>query len=141
MNMDLDYNRIGKLALMVAMTDEKEEAVIKEYVKKNYSNYKLAVTFVSGRTSEVKNSFLKSIVGCAIQNEIIEKSGKRIHSLVHAGIDALAGITHSAAIEGSLKLKVVLVSDPDWLAVAIYGDSAFYPLTNHERACLGVMHL
>ena len=139
--MDFKLNRIGKIALLAAITNEEEEKLFKELVKNYDVEYKLAVTFVSGRTSEIKNSFLKSIVGCALQNEIIEKSGKSIHSLVHAGIDALGGITSSAPIEGSLKLKVALVCDSDWLAVAIYGDSAFYPLTNHERACLGVMHL
>ncbi|HOP62414.1 MAG TPA: HutP family protein [Spirochaetota bacterium] len=139
--MDLKCDRIGKVALIVAMTDEEEEKIVKQLAKATDFNFKLAVTFVSGLTSEIKNTFLKSVIGCALQNEIIEKNDKRIHALVHAGIDALAGITHSAPIEGSLKLKIAIVADSDWIAVAIYGDSAFYPLTNHERACLGVMHL
>ncbi|HOP62415.1 MAG TPA: HutP family protein [Spirochaetota bacterium] len=139
--MDIKLNRIGRIALMTAITDESEEKLLKELIKTQHGDYKVAVTCVSGLTSEIKTSFLRSIVGCALQNNVIEKSGKRIHALVHAGIDALAGITHSAAIDGSLKLKVAIVSDPDWIAVAIYGDSSYYPLTNHERACLGIMHL
>lgn len=139
--MDLKLNRIGKIAIMASITDKEEEKLMKEFVKGYDMEYKLAVTFVSGLTSEIKGSFIKSIVGCALQNGIIEKNGTKIHSLVHAGIDALAGVLNSTPAEGSLKLKVALVSDKEWLAVAVYGDSAFYPLTNHERACLGVMHL
>ena len=139
--MELKLNRIGKIAMAAALTDEHEEEIIKEYVKKYGIDYKLAVTFVTGLTSDIKKTFVKSIIGCALQNHIVKKKGTQMHALIHAALDALDGVIHSVPVDSSLKLKVGICTDYEWIAVAVYGDSAFYPLTNHERAGMGVMHL
>jgi len=139
--MKIKCDRLGKIAIMTSLTNEDEEVAMKSYVKNNHPDIKLAVTFISGLSHEIKGTFIRSIVTCALQNNIILKEGTTIHALVHASIDAMTGIMHSTPAEGSLKLKVAVASDADWIAVAVYGDSAFYPLTNHERASLGMMHL
>lgn len=40
-----------------------------------------------------------------------------------------------------LALKIAVVRDDGWLAVALFGKSALHYMTNHERAGLGVMHI
>ena len=139
--MEMGLQRIGKIAMLAAMSDEKEEERIKKEVSENMNEYRLAVTFISGLSTDISKSFVKSIVGCALQNNVIRKSGTQIHAVLHAALDSLKGVIHQVPAEASLKLKVGIVSNQDWVAVAIYGDSAFYPITNHERSALSMMHL
>ncbi len=137
--MEFELSRLGKTALLAALSDENEEEAIKRAVLD--TEYRLAITFVSGRSTDIKSTFVKSIIGCALQNEIIRKTPGQIHAVLHAALDALTGIVHSVPADASLKMKVAIAADDHWIAVAIFGDSAFYPLTNHERSALGVMHL
>lgn len=134
-------DRIGKAALILAMSDREEEEDLKSQINRKTPHFRLAVTVVTGLTSELNNSFVKAIVGCSLQNNIVRKSGGQIHAVLHAALDALKGVVQQVPAEASLKLKVAIVADNDWVAVGIYGDSAFYPITNHERSSLGVMHL
>lgn len=137
--MEINAKRLGKFALLAAMTDEEEERALRASPKA-LNGYRLAITVVSGLSSEVKQTFVKSVIACALQNRIIEKNSGEAHAVVHAAVDALNGIVqHGPA--ASLKLKVAVASDGHWVAVAIYGDSAFLPLTNHERASMSLMHL
>lgn len=141
MEINLKTKRIGKTALIAACTDEKEEELIKSIINAPGSDQKLAVTFVSGVTTDIKRIFVKSLIGCAIQNELIEKKDTQVHAVVHAGLDALKGILSDLGADTSLKFKVAIVRDKHWVAVALYGDSAYSSYTNHERASLGVMHI
>lgn len=139
--MEMIPDRIGKLAIMTAMTSNEEEAELKRVFGTRHPDWRIAVTVITGLSSDIKSSFVKSIVGCALQNNIVRKTGGQIHAVLHAALDAFSGVVHQVPAEASLKLKVCIVTDSDWVAVAIYGDSAFYPITNHERCSLGVMHL
>lgn len=139
--MEMNYDRIGKLALLVAISDDNEERKLKQEINNSSSNFKVAVTVVSGLSSDIKKTFVKAIVGCSLQNNIIRKTGTQIHAVLHASLDAMAGVVHQVPAEASLKLKVGISTDGQWIAVAVYGDSAFYPITNHERSGMGVMHL
>ena len=141
MEINVKLKRIGKIALIAAASDATEEEAIKALVNGTDSEFKIAVTFVSGLTSDIKKNFIKSLIGCAIQNELIEKKETQIHSIVHAGLDALRGIISDLGTDISLKLKVAIVRDKNWVAVALYGDSAYSAYTNHERASIGVMHI
>lgn len=136
----ISASRVGKVALLAALSDEKEEIYIKEQIS-SMKDLRLAVTFVSGVSDFVKRKFIQSLVGCALNNNIIKKKAGHIHATIHAGLEALGGISSNVPIEASLKLKVAIARDSQWLAVAIYGESAFSPMTNHERSCMGVMHL
>ena len=138
--MDFSLNRLGKVAVLAALSDEEEEKKLKEEVN-NGSDYRVACTLISGLSSEIKKNFVKSIVGCALQNGLIKKSGEEIHAVLHAALDAFNGISHLVPAEASMKMKIGIASDNKWIAVAMYGDSAFYPLTNHERCALSMMHL
>ncbi|HPX62330.1 MAG TPA: HutP family protein [Deltaproteobacteria bacterium] len=141
MDINVKIKRIGKIALIAAASDAAEEEAIKALVNGADNDQKIAVTFVSGLTGDIKKNFIKSLIGCAIQNELIEKKDTQIHSIVHAGLDALRGIITDLGTDISLKMKVAIVRDKSWVAVALYGDSAYSAYTNHERAALGLMHI
>lgn len=137
---EMNLSRVGKIAMLAALTSELEEAAIKSQIME-LENMKLAVTFISGMSRDIRNNFIKALVGCALQNSVIIKKAGQIHAVIHAGLDALNGAMSHTPVEASVKLKVAIASDTKWIGVAIYGDSAFYPVTNHERACMSMMHL
>lgn len=133
-------DRIGKLAIMTALSSREEEDDIKKRVAER-GDLKLAVTVVSGIRSDISKSFIKSLVSCATQGHVVRHKGNEIHAVIHAGLECLRGICADVAAESSLKLKIAIVSDGDWLVIAAYGESAFHPETNHERIGFGVMHI
>ncbi|MTI16844.1 transcriptional regulator [Rhodobacteraceae bacterium RKSG542] len=133
-------DKIGKVALMAAMTSKEEEGEFKAWLAQT-QEYKIGITVVSGCKSQVSKSFVKSMINCAVQNEVIHHCTGHIHAAIHAGLECLKGLTSDVAAESSLKLKVAVVSDKKWICVVAYGVSAYHPLTNHERVGMGFMHI
>jgi hut operon positive regulator len=138
--LELNASRIGKVAIMLAMTSDEEEIAFKTQIA-NESKYKFSVMWVSGRKTEINKTFPRTILNAALKNHTVEDRPGATHALIHAGIEALSGMFPSIPGDSSLKIKVVVISDMHWVVVAAYGESAFLPETNHERVGLGVMHL
>lgn len=132
--------QIGKIALLLAMTDESEEALVKEAIVRR-EGIRAAVTFVSGMTNKINTTFAKSILNAAIAGEVIKKNPRQVHAVLHASLEAFQAMTPRTSVSTSIKTKVTIVTDGKWVAVAAYGYSAFSAFTNHERGGLGVMHL
>lgn len=139
--MDIACDRIGKTALMAAMTSQEEEAFMKEHLEAQAPGMKLAVTFLAGLTTDVRRKFVQAIISCALQNGLIPKEGGTVHAVMHASLEAFDHVSSHIPADASLKMKAAIVTDGKWIAVALYGDSAVQPVTNHERAALGIMHL
>jgi len=137
--MNTPSNRIGKIAMMIAMSADEDEKQVREAFAKG--PVKIAVTYVSGALSYVQKNFVKTLVGSALHGNVVTKDTGQVHAVIHAGLEAIHGITPLVAGESQLKLKVAIVQDGTWLAVAAYGESAFHPATNHERFGFGIMHI
>lgn len=140
LQLQLTADRIGKVAMMLAMSSEEEEAEFKARIATETS-YKFSVIWVSGRKTEINKTFPRSILNAAMKNRTIDDRPGSTHALIHAGLEALSGLVPTVPGDSSLKVKVVIISDAHWVVVAAYGESAFLPETNHERVGLGVMHL
>ncbi|MFV0336320.1 MAG: HutP family protein [Tropicimonas sp.] len=138
--MDIVADRIGKAAIMAAISNLDEEEKIKQQIKQR-PNWKIGITFVSGSRSTIEKAFVKTIVGCALHSNVVRQKPNEIHGVIHAGLECLQAIQSTGAAESHLKLKVALVADGHWVVVAAHGESAFHPATNHERVGFGVMHL
>jgi len=137
--MQAPSNRIGKVAMMIAMSSDEDEKAVREAL--TTGSLKVAVTYVSGALSYVQKNFVKTLVGSALHGNVIEKNTAHVHAVIHAGLEAMHGITPLVAGESQLKLKVAIVQDGIWLGIAAYGESAFHPSTNHERFGFGIMHI
>ncbi len=131
----------GKLALLLASSTEAEELLLKDLVVEHTPFYRLAVTKIGGMSVDIKKKIIPAVVGAALNCKIINKTPGELHSLIHATQEALESFLCPIHLDASLALKIALVGDGDWLCVAVYGDSAIYPLTNHERVGMGTMHL
>ncbi|OCG24274.1 hypothetical protein A9G11_04145 [Gilliamella sp. wkB108] len=132
---------IGKMAVLLAMSDtEEEEKALKQYINQ-LPTHRAAVTFITGISDKISHVYIKSIVNTALSTETVNKTSGQLHALIHAGLEALNAMVVQPTVDSSLKMKVSMVTNKNWVAVATYGYSAFSLYTNHERMGLGIMHL
>lgn len=129
-------------ALFLAMAvNEKDENFLKDLLRDG--PFKFAVTKIGGKTSSdnFKEKIIKAVVGACLHENIIEKNEYELHALLHALEEAKCGIIANNTGAANVALTASIVRKDHWLAVALYGDSALYYLTNHKRIGLGVMHI
>lgn len=133
---------VATAAMLLALTRTLEdEAQAKQLLKE--CGYRFVVTEVGGSTAagEFQARSTKAVLGAAMNSQLLPKSQTNWHALLHATDEARRGMLVNVASSVSLAVKVALVSDTRWVAVAMFGESAIHPLTGHERAGVGVMHL
>ncbi len=133
--------QVGKAAILLSLTNNRqEEAEIKAFLKERYE-FKSVVTEVGGILQDIKDKVVKSVTSAALNAGILEKKSTHIHPLIHATVEAGRGMMFDQPTDSSIMMKVAIVVGEEWLAVAMYGESAIHVITNHERAGLGIMHL
>lgn len=133
---------VGAAAMLLALTRNMQD---EESVKKLLSaqGFRYVVTEVGGNSalSEFQQKTTKAVIGACMNTALFAKTSVNYHALLHATDEAKRGIMVNMASSASVAVKIAVVRDEKWVAVALFGESALHPLTNHERAGLGVMHL
>lgn len=125
------------LALTRSMKAEEE---VKRILNKE--GFKYVVTEIGGRSFvEFQEKTTKAVLGACLNCGLIKKTAYHAHAVLHAAEEAKKGILVNVSGSTSLAVKIAIVRDNNWVAVAMFGQSAIHPLTNHERAGLGVMHI
>lgn len=139
-------NRIGKHAVMLALTTDENEMV------QLPNDWKRCVGKVGSMDSQ---KVVAAIETAAKREGIIRAEGYReTHALYHAIMDALSGVTRGQVQLGSLMRTVglrfsVVRGNPyddeqegDWIAVALYGTiGAPVRGSEHETIGLGINHI
>lgn len=134
-------NGIGYYAMRLAITrtQYEEEQIKAEYASKNL---RFVVTETGGKSNQdFQDKISKSVIGATLNQGVISKVATEIHALFHAVDEAKRGILVNTTTDTSLALKIAIVRNDSWIAVAIFGESAIHPLSSHERCGLGVMHI
>lgn len=134
----------GTAAMMLALTQTiYDEDLAKKLVAKK--GLKAVVTEVGGKTSfydfNERIKFNRAVIGACLNSGLIEKKSNDIHAVIHATEEAKRGLLVSVSTSSSLAMKIAIVRNEHWIAVALFGKSALHYMTNHERAGLGVMHI
>ncbi len=130
-------------AMLLAMSRSiRDEETIKRYLSSS-TKFKFVVTEIGGKSSysEFQEKTTRAVLGACLNSGLIDKTPTDVHALLHATEEAKRGIIVNTSTSTSLAIKVAVVRDGRWLAVGMYGESAIHPITNHERAGLGVMHI
>lgn len=130
----------GTAAMMLALTQTiYDEELAKKLVAKK--GLKAVVTEVGGKTSfyDFNERINRAVIGACLNSGLIEKKSNDIHAVIHATEEAKRGL--SVSTSSSLAMKIAIVRNEHWIAVALFGKSALHYMTNHERAGLGVMHI
>lgn len=135
-----DESQIGRSALILASTTEaEEERLLKDQIIG--FGWKAVATEVGGLAGELPQKITRSVVGAALNGEIVVKVSHEMHALMHAALEAMNGFMSIGMLEASIGVKIAIVRNRTWVAVAVVGDTAYHAVAHHERCGLGVMHI
>lgn len=141
-NLSIQDPTLEQSALYLALSDNRAE---EEHLKKQLAEngFACGVTEIGGTatTLQPNGKLVNSVISAAINTGVIQKDSREIHALVHAALEASNSIFIHTNSNASFALKVGLVTDSKWVAVAIFGRSSLHPLSEHGRVGLGIMHL
>lgn len=132
---------VGYNALLLAMTRNIND---EDNVKRAYKSGKIkfVVTEIGGRSDEdFQDKISRAVIGASLNEGIVKKNTHDIHAVLHATEEAKRGVLVNTTSSTNIALKVAIVRDENWIAVAMFGESSIHPLTSHERCGLGVMHI
>lgn len=149
-NTDFDYEGmvdrgpkgLGRKALLLAMTPTREEEnSVKQAIASQ--DCRCVATEVGGNSNDedFQSKTMRAVIGAALNESVIEKDARAIHALIHATEEAKKGVIINTSSATSLSVKIAIVSDGKWIAVAFYGESSIHMFTCHERCGMGIMHL
>ena len=135
-----DESQIGRSALILASTTgAEEEKMLKDQIVA--FGWKAVATEVGGLAGELPQKITRALVGAALNGEIVVKISSEMHALMHAALEAMNGFMSMGMLEASIGVKIALVRNRTWIAVAVVGDTAYHAVAHHERCGLGVMHI
>ncbi|MDP3488349.1 MAG: HutP family protein [Bacillota bacterium] len=137
---DLEDIDVERAAMLLAMSRSMAE---EDHIKRSLllvPGLRLAVSEVGGNSDQIQKKVNLTLLGTAIDKGVISRHPGQVHALLHAILEAKRGVMMDVPTDASLALKLAVVVKGEWLAVAIFGQSAMHVLTNHRRAGLGVMH-
>lgn len=130
---------VEKAAILLSMTSRENEEWFKKYFHE--IGFTCAVTEVAGLNDDLRKKIINAIVGASLNLNIIEKTPKELHALVHATLEACTMLKLDLPITESFHLKSAIVRNKDWICVAFYGVRAIHTLTNQKTIGIGMMHL
>ncbi len=135
-----DESQIGRSALVLASTTApEEERVLKDQIAG--FGWKAVATEVGGLAGGLPQKITRAVVGAALNGEIVRKNSNEMHALMHAAFEAMNGFISVGMLEASIGVKIGIVRNRRWIAVAVVGDTAYHAVAHHERCGLGVMHI
>lgn len=130
---------VGRAAMLLAITENREaESIVKQMLEKE--GYQCAVTEVGGNSVEIHKKLVNAVIGAALNREVIQKETREIHAILHATMEAERGFMLDVPSAANVGVKIGIVKNSRWIAVALFGQSALHNMTSHDRAGLGVMH-
>jgi len=131
----------GYNALLLALTRSiKDETFLKEVYKKQ--GVRFVVTEIGGKSDgNFQDKINRAVIGAGLNEGIVSKTPHDIHAVLHAAEEAKRGILVNTTSSTNIAIKIAIVRDEEWVAVAMFGESSIHPITSHERCGLGVMHI
>ncbi|WP_456273102.1 hut operon transcriptional regulator HutP [Bacillus sp. AK031] len=145
----VDQHRIGKSALLLLLMEEDESDVNAQF---NELNWK----YCTGKVGSMNvQKIVAAIETAAKRNNIVrEDLYREMHSLYHATMEAISGVTRGQNQLGEILRTVGLrfsvvrgtpyknAEEGEWIAVALYGTiGAPIKGLEHETIGLGINHI
>ncbi len=131
---------IGKAAVFISMLENKNrELFVKEYIEE--LGLRVVVTEVAGSGGDLKKKIINSCVGAALNIDVIGKEAHHVHGLIHAAQEAGRGMMLDMPLDANLHIRIAIVRSEHWIAVSMYGNSAYHILSNHSRLGLGYVNI
>lgn len=140
----MDKRGIGKIALLVSLSEENTESLIKLYENKNYVIYKGQAGSMDAK------KIVAAIETAASREDIIRENYHEEHALYHAIIEALSGYCRGQVMLGEVLRSAGLtftivrgtlieddISSGNWIAVVLYGQIGS-PRKGFEHEAIGM---
>ena len=87
----------------------------------------------------LKEKLPGAVIGACLNNNLIEKNQESIHPVLHAVMEAAKGAKVNAVLEqNNYQLKIAIVREGHWIAVAMYGKLGFHELSDHHTIGCGI---
>jgi hut operon positive regulator len=135
-----DESQVGRVALLLASTTSPEaEEECEDQIAA--MGWRSVATEVGGLAGEVPHKLTRAVVGAALNGGVVSKSSGEMHALMHATAEAIGSFMAMSLLESSVGVKLAIVRNDGWLAVAVVGDAAYHAMAHHERSGLGIMHI
>lgn len=141
MELDMSTMTPEKAAMLLALTGTREEEDHLRRQLERGGHYKCAVTELGAKVNQFRDKVISSAVGASLNCAVISKTPYYIHALIHAVREATNGFIPPDSLSGDVAAKIAIVRDSQWIAVAMFGESADHAMADHKRAGLGVMHI
>lgn len=131
---------IAKAAVFVSMLENKsKETFVKDCIEE--LGFKVVITEVAGFGTDLKKKIINSCVGAALNLDVIDKEAHQIHGLIHAAQEAGRGLMLDMPLDANLHIKIAIVRSEHWVAISMFGNSAYHILSNHSRLGLGYVNI
>lgn len=135
-----DTGDVAKAALYLAMSEGiTEERRIKDALAS--CGWRGVVTEVGGISGDMSQKVSRALVGAALNSGVVRKTTAEMHALLHAAQESFNAFIPFGILETSVGVKIAIVRNSQWLAVAVAGDTAFHAVAHHVRIGVGVMHV
>ncbi len=145
----VDQNRIGKSAMLLLLVDREEEEWNCEFNELNWS-------YCTGKIGSMDSQKVVAAIETAAKRSDLVRGDlyREMHSLYHAIMEALSGVTRGQTQLGEVLRTVGLrfsivrgtpyinEEEGEWIAVALYGTiGAPIKGLEHETIGLGINHI
>lgn len=135
-----DTGDVAKAALYLAMSEGiTEERRIKDALAS--CGWRGVATEVGGISGDMSQKVSRALVGAALNSGVVRKTTAEMHALLHAAQESFNAFIPFGILETSVGVKIAIVRNSQWLAVAVAGDTAFHAVAHHVRIGVGVMHV
>ncbi|MDQ7790154.1 MAG: HutP family protein [Clostridia bacterium] len=142
-NMQIEAAKLSaeEVAVLLLMcTDRTAEQQLKHDIERT-GLFKCAVTEIGSSLELARKKMVSAVMGASLDNGIINKTPHHVHALVHATEEAIQGILSSNTLTGDLGVKISVVRDSQWIAVAVFGHCSAHYMSSHKHIGLGLMHI
>ena len=122
----------GQIAMQASLCTQEEEEIFRQKLLADKPEHRIGFAFISGTPDELRNKLQRSVIGCALKNQIITRQESAIFTLCSLSRQALTHALTNTISDDHIRMKIALVSTPRWLAVAMYGEAQVYQRITHE---------
>ena len=122
----------GQIALLASLCAQQDEDNFRQKLLIDRPDHHVGFAFLTGTTGEIKNKLQRSVIGCALKQQIIPRQEIAIFSLCQLSNQALNQALENTLSESHIRIKISLISNSRWIAAAIYGEALIYQRMSQE---------
>lgn len=102
----------GQIAMQASLCTQEEEEIFRQKLLADKPEHRIGFAFISGTPDELRNKLQRSVIGCALKNQIITRQESAIFTLCSLSRQALTHALTNTISDDHIRMKIALVSTP-----------------------------